>query len=295
MSIKLKDVKDISSEKEFENYVKRTFQKEHRQEWIIGKLRGKKIFELMNKFNPRLAESLILDLGCGPGGISLVLSKKSRWIIGLDIDKESISVAHFRAKISNRNNFSAILGSATNIPIRSDNFDFVLINGVLEWVPCSKPDQNPHFTQLEALEEVRRILKKQGMLILAIENRYYLRYWLGIVDHHSKLRFVPILPRKIADFICKRKKGELYLNRTYSYFELNNMIKNVGFQIMAVYIGIPDYVFPEEIADINNKDEIRRKINSVRQRKSRRIVWGIINEIGLMKFFSSNFIVACQK
>jgi len=60
-------------------------------------------------------------------------------------------------------------------------------------------------------------------------------------------------------------------------------------------VGISDYVFPEEIADINNKDEIRRKINSVRQRKSRKIIWGIINEIGLMRFFSSNFIVACQK
>ena len=60
-------------------------------------------------------------------------------------------------------------------------------------------------------------------------------------------------------------------------------------------VGIPDYVFPGEIADMNNKDEIRRKINSVRQRKSRKIIWGIINEIGLMKFFSINFIVACQK
>ena len=295
MSIKLKDVKGIRSEQGFENYVRETFHHKHTREWIIGANRGKKVFELINKFDHEIAESLILDLGCAFGGISLVLSRRTKCVIGVDINKDALGVAHLRAKISNRDNFLSILSSATNIPIKDNSLDLVLINGVLEWVPSSRPYENPESTQLEALKEVRRILKKQGMLLLAIENRYYLRYWLGTVDHHSKLRFVPVLPRKLADLISKIRKGEPYLNRTYSYFELKNLVKKTGFNILKIYIGIPDYVFPEEIVDIDDKKEIGIRIDRVRQRRSRKIVWGMINEIGLMKFFGSNFIVACQK
>ena len=288
-------MKDVSSEKQFENYVKKTLREKHRQESIRRAGRGKKIFELMNRFGQNSTERLVLDLGCGRGDISLFLSRKTKCVVGVDINKESIGVAHLRAKISNRNNFLTIRSSATNIPVRTDSLDFVLIIGVLEWVPCSKRHENPESTQLEALREVRRVLRRRGILLLAIENRYYLRYWLGLMDHHSRLRFVPVLPRKIADFISKRKKGELYLNRTYSYIELKKMIREVGFKTIAIHVGIPDYVFPEEIVDINDRDEIERKVNSIRQRKSRKILWRAINKIGLMRFLGSNFIAACEK
>jgi len=295
MSIRPEEIQSISSEKEFEDYVKRTFRDEFLQRWIIGTGRGEKILELLKRSNQNVIDSLILDLGCGCGGISLFLSGKIKRIVGIDIDKESIGVAHLRAKVSNRNNFVTMVGSATNVPIKNDSIDFVLINGALEWIPYCKPNQNPESTQLDALEEVRRMLKRRGTLILAIENRFYLRYWLGIIDHHSGLRFVPILPRKIADFVCKRKKGELYLNRTYSYFGLKDILRKAGFNAVKVHVGIPDYLFSEEIVEINNRDEMRRKIYSVRQRKSRKIVWETINKTRLMKFLCSNFIVVCQK
>ena len=292
---KTKGNKDISSEKEFKNYFKRGFRNMHSHEWILGSGRGERIFELMNRLSYNFMECRVLDLGCGYGAISLFLCEKTKEVIGVDVNKESVGVAYLRSTVLNKNNFLAVLGSATNIPIRNDSLDFVLIIGVLEWVPHSKPRENPESTQLEVLKEVRRILKRQGMLLLAIENRYYLRYWLGTRDHHSNLRFVPVLPRRIADWVSKREKGEPYLNRTYSYFELRKLVRKIGFKIMKMYIGIPDYIFPEEIAEINNKDEMRQKIDSIRQRKSRRIVWGVINKIGLMKFFSSNFIIVCQK
>jgi len=295
MSIKLEGIKNISSEEEFENHVERVIQNKHTQKWVIGRERGKKIFELMEKFNPDFAEKLVLDLGCGFGGISLFLSQKVKWVIGVDTNKESIRISHLRAKMSKEDNFFAILSSATNIPIKNDSLDSILIDGVLEWVPLSKPLENPKSTQLEALIEVRRVLKGKGTLFLAIENRYYLRYWLGTRDHHSRLRFVPILPRKIADWVSKMQKGEPYMNWTYSYFKLKEILKQAEFKVLKVYVGIPDYVFPEKIVDIEDKHEIKRQINTIRERKSRKIIWGIINKLGLMKIFSSNFIPICQK
>ncbi|MFB0522429.1 MAG: class I SAM-dependent methyltransferase [Candidatus Bathyarchaeia archaeon] len=270
-------------------------QKKSAQEQINGFERDKAISEFMNRLNHNLAESLILDLGCGRGVISLPLSKQVKWVIGVDSDKETIRATHSKTQKLNRDNFFTILGSATNIPVKSDYVDFALIIGVLEWVPRSKPYEDPESTQIEALREVGRILRRRGRLLLAIENRYYLRYWLGLTDHHSRLKFVPVLPRKIADFISRRRKGEPYLNRTYSYFELKNLLRKAGFRTLKICLGIPDYVFAEEIVDIDDKDEINEKINSVRQSKSRKIAWRTINRLGLMKFLCSNFIVACQK
>jgi len=270
-------------------------EKKSAQEQINGFERYKAISEFMNRLDHNLAESLILDLGCGLGVISLPLSKQVRWVIGVDLDKETIRATHLKTKKLNRDNFVTILGSATNIPVKSDYVDFALVIGVLEWVPCSKPYEDPESTQIEALREVRRILRRRGRLLLAIENRYYLRYWLGLTDHHSRLKFVPVLPRKIADSISRRRKGEPYLNRTYSYFELKNLLRKAGFGTLEICLGIPDYVFAEEIVNIDNKDEINEKINSVRQSKSRKIAWRTINRLGLMKFLGSNFIVACQK
>jgi len=295
MSLKIDEIKAMGSEEEFENYIKENFKIKHTQEWIIGSGRGEKIFQLMDKFNSEFKKSLILDLGCGYGGISLFLAKKAESVIGVDINRESINVAHLRTKISRGASFSTILSSATNVPLKEASVDFVLINGVLEWIPCSKPYQDPMSTQLEALGEVKRVLKRRGRMLLAIENRYYLRYWLGSKDTHSGLRFVPILPRKVADMVSIVIKGKRYLNRTYSYFELKNILKKLGLTTVKVYMGIPDYVFPEEIVGIDDKEEMRKKISSVRQRGSRRVVWGMLTKMGLMKLFGSNFIVLCQK
>lgn len=294
MSIRPEDVQNIRSEKEFNRYVKKKIKNENLQEWIIGARRGQKIFEFMSKFNSNLPSSLILDMGCGFGGISMFLSKITQ-VLGLDINRESLRVAHFRKKIAKRHNLLFVRGSATDLPIRSGVFDKVLISGAMEWVPCSKPKEDPESTQLETLMENVRILKERGMLFLAIENRYYLRYWLGVVDHHSGLRFVPILPRKVANLISFRMKGKPYLTRTYSYSELRKLVQIAGLEIMKVYIGIPDYVFPQDIVDLEDKYEISRKINSIRKRRSRRIIWQIISKIGLMRLFGSNFIVVCQK
>ena len=86
-----------------------------------------------------------------------------------------------------------------------------------------------------------------------------------------------------------------YLDALDRLPEIKNLFSKIGFKVVKVYTAIPGYVFPEEIVDIDDKDEIKEKVNSVRKRKSRKIVWGIISKIGLTNFFTSNFIVLCQK
>jgi SAM-dependent methyltransferase len=160
-----------------------------------------------------------------------------------------------------------------------------VVIGVLEWVPSSYPKDDPEDLQFETLKEIRRVLKENGKLLLAIENRYYLGYWLGRIDHHTGLRFVPLLPRKLASFISRITRGEPYLNWTHSYWKLNEILQRAGFKVLKIFVGIPSYTLPDEIADVSNEKEVLNKLDSAKLQKLNAIVWKMLNAMKLMKLF----------
>lgn len=288
------DISKIDSEKEFRALVRQKLGDDE-SNWIIGYLRGRKIVQIFANCGIGLENMVVLDLGCGFGGISLYFSNVAKEVLSLDVDQMLLSITHRRRKIGDKRNVHPILGSALNIPLIDESVDICLIIGVLEWVPFSYPNFSPEHLQLKVLNEVYRILNKKGKLLLAIENRYYLGYWFGRIDHHSGLPFVPILPRRVASFLSHKVKGKPYINWTYSYSGLSKMLGKAGFKIMKTFIGIPSYTLPREIADICNRKEVASKINSARLKRLNMAVWNILNATGLLKQLGSNFILLCSK
>lgn len=289
------DFTHIESEEEFRALVESASKDDASRDWIIGSERGWKVFDILNKQGFDFENGIILDLGSGFGGLSLFLSNQTKEVVSLDINKRLLCIAHRRKGFLKRSNVHTMLGNAVKIPLKSESLDLALIIGVLEWVPSSDSKRNPEDLQLETLKGVHKVLKKNGMLLLAIENRYYLGYWLGRKDHHTGLRFVPVLPRRFADLISKAIKGESYLNWTPSYSTLSCMLQNAGFTILKAYVGIQSYTSPKEVADINNRSEIMEKLDSAGLGKVDRILWKTINSFGLMKTLSGNFIFLCSK
>jgi len=179
--------------------------------------------------------------------------------------------------------------------------------GVLEFIPVSKPFTDPELTHLAVLNGTRRVLTKGGVLLLGIENRYWLGYWLGFKDHHTDMRLITLLPRRIADIAYRVAKGKPhYLERTYSYFELNNMLTKAGFRIVRRFTVLPSWECTKVLPDINNKKNVDESISSIHPWKPfcyglmnisflPKLFWKVVNALGLMKIFCSNFIYVCER
>ncbi|MEA3255570.1 MAG: methyltransferase domain-containing protein [Candidatus Altiarchaeota archaeon] len=89
----------------------------------------------------------ILDAGCGEGVLVEKFHKKGYGIIGLDLNYSSDMVKR---------------GDISNMPFKDQEFDLVLCLDILEHLTFDK--------QEEALEDIKRVLKDDGILLLSIPN-----------------------------------------------------------------------------------------------------------------------------
>ncbi|MDQ2085622.1 class I SAM-dependent methyltransferase [Herbivorax sp. ANBcel31] len=94
-----------------------------------------------------------LEIGCGEGYM-LIDSNKTGWnVYGIDVSDNRINEAR-----NNRINFE--VGNLLEKNYESESFDFVYMDSVLEHVP----------DPVKYMDEIKRILKKDGLLYLAVPN-----------------------------------------------------------------------------------------------------------------------------
>ena len=101
---------------------------------------------------------VVLDAGCGEGIGSYILSEKAKFVVGVDIDKECINLAKEKYK---RENLCFLTGSIHEIPFKNNTFDLVVCLEVIEHVE----------EQEKVICEMKRVLKKEGMLIISTPNK----------------------------------------------------------------------------------------------------------------------------
>lgn len=94
----------------------------------------------------------ILDIGCGEGVFIEELKKIGfQKIIGIDKNYSSRDV---------------IRGDILNLPLRENSFDVALLLDVIEHIPLK--------FQKDAIREIKRILKNNGILIVSVPNLAHL-------------------------------------------------------------------------------------------------------------------------
>jgi len=128
----------------------------------------------------------VLEDGCGVGEYLAHLAMHAKQAVGLDYEFERALEA--RIKVS-----EVVCGAGEKLPFPDNYFDLVLSHEVLEHV---QDDQ-------QAINEILRVLKLGGRLVLFVPNRGYPFethgiYWKGEYKFGNKL-FVNYLPRKWRD------------------------------------------------------------------------------------------------
>ena len=109
--------------------------------------------EVCEILSPHLNKDMdVLELACGSGQFSFVLSKKAKSWIGTDFSKQMIIEAKKRGEYEN---LTFETDDATALSYGNERFDCVLIANALHIMP--KLD--------EAMHEICRVLKPKGILL----------------------------------------------------------------------------------------------------------------------------------
>jgi SAM-dependent methyltransferase len=108
---------------------------------------------------PFVEGKTVLDIASGEGYGSAYLATRAKSVIGVDVDK--VTVAHSRQKYDSVSNLRFSTGSADSMPIETSSIDVVTSFETIEH----------HDRHKEMFEEIKRVLRPDGLLIISSPNR----------------------------------------------------------------------------------------------------------------------------
>lgn len=174
----------------------------------------------------------VLEVGSGCGAITGALSRKAYSVTSVDLSKKRSTINAY--KNADCENVTIHVGNFKDIePDLDTDFDYVCLIGVFEYGQGYMGSDKPYHDFLNIL---RKHVKKDGRLVIAIENKFGLKYFAGCKEDHLAGYFTGI---------------ENYANgggvRTFTRNGLEKIMKECGVEEYHFYYPYPDYKFPTTI------------------------------------------------
>jgi len=241
---------------------------------------------------------IALDYGCGWGAIGYGLQLSGFKVIYMDLTYERIKFVSLRDKQENIKGNIYIVGGDNKIPLADNSIDLIVMSGVLEWIPVTQKG-DPYLIQLNALKNCYKILKKGGVFVLGIENRYAYRYFLGAPDDHSRLPYSSIMPRYIANIYSKLVKREEYRTYIYGYRALKDLFKKAGFKQVVINWVYPDFRKPMIVINLNNRECLNYYLNLLQTKEIKKYIRNqflkITNKLDILKYIVYSYLLFAYK
>lgn len=162
----------------------------------------------------------LLDVGCGDGSDAKI------FINEFNLDTFGIDVFEHE-NIKKTENLKFKKAGIYKIPFEDNEFDYIFLHDVLHHIDEKNQDYHNH---IKGLQELKRVCKKDGQIIILEANRYNLLFYPHMVlmkghNHFTQKYFQKIIKdifEKNADF--KTFESHLYPKKLLKFFKVFELI-----------------------------------------------------------------------
>ncbi len=172
----------------------------------------------------------VLEIGSGCGAITRYLGETGAMVTA--IEGSELRARCTAARCRDLPNVEVFCSSFEDI-VLEPQYDYVLLIGVLEYsslfIKASAPE-------LRCLELARQAMNPQGTLLIAIENKLGLKYFMGMGEDHTGKAYFGL--QNLYD----RKTA-----RTFGRLELSRLAGDAGFKNVLFHYPFPDYKLPRAV------------------------------------------------
>ncbi len=169
-------------------------------------------------------KSEVLEVGCGCGAITRFLGENFSDVIAIEGSSSRAKLARLRTK--DMDNVAIICAPFQEVEFKV-KFDIIFCIGVFEYSNSFICNVDPYDTVLATF---KKFLKPDGMLVIAIENQFGLKYFSSCREDHTNRMFEGI-------------EGYPYYGnqvRTFGKNELHSILSQ-HFDKISLYHPYPDY------------------------------------------------------
>lgn len=229
----------------------------------------------------------VLEIGSGCGAITDKLSEKAGEVTCVDLSARRSHINAYRNQ--DRDNITIHVGNFSDIePELPFDYDYVCLIGVFEYAQSYMGTKTPYE---DFMNIMLKHVKDNGRLVIAIENKFGLKYWAGCKEDHVGTYFSGL---------------EGYPDggsaRTFTRKGLEKIMQNCGVGEYSFYYPYPDYKFPTVIYSDRRMPTVGELTNNMRNFDRDRMVLfhekyvfdGIIED-RLFDLFSNSYMVVIGK
>lgn len=226
----------------------------------------------------------LLEIGAGCGVLTELFCEKVDEVTAVELSKKRSEIIAHRCK--DKSNLEIIVGNLNDIKF-DKKFDYVTLIGVLEYAGIFTNTANPY---KDFLSQIKRYIKPDGILIIALENKFGLKYWAGAREDHT---------RKFFDNIENYPNDNGVI--TFGKDELMELLNLSGFNDIDFYYPMPDYKIPTKIFSDDYLPRIGQiEGNSPNYDNDRlilfneKIAYENIIKNNKFDFFANSFLIFCK-
>jgi ubiquinone/menaquinone biosynthesis C-methylase UbiE len=175
-------------------------------EGFTGKLITHNFRKIVNLLSPYKRREKVVDVGCGWGYLISFLPLYVD-IYAFDLSRKMLEVSRVFRKTAD-----SVIGDAQAMSLKDDSFDKLFCIGLTGHVPKLK----------DALEEMCRILKPEGLAVINFANKF------GLTN-------VPVTILKLKVGYYFKYDTIAPLDDSFTYLKAKRFLENAGFRILQSY------------------------------------------------------------